>query len=186
MIDKVAAIKEIKAGLNNLKVGHPRGSAVWTRSVKTKLCKIGRGFGYEVGASDVKLSERDYGEWLYDVTWRKYAGSPSNLVSAPLAAECEWHGEGNVRDDFDKLLLAQANLRLMIFYGGDRESSEKIVRQLASKVFSFKAPPRWESWLLAAWEGNPLCWDSGKGEEAGICEWRFRYFRIGAGGIQEA
>ena len=51
-------------------------------------------------------------------TWLKHAGSPSNLVSAPLAAECEWHGEGNVRDDFDKLLLAQANLRLMIFYWG--------------------------------------------------------------------
>ena len=188
MIDKVAAMKEIKAGLNNLKVGHPRGNAVWTNAVQTELCKIGRGFGCYVCARGV--DEADRGEWLYDVTWLEYEkngrselNARRKLVDAPLVAECEWNGEDPVRYDFDKLLLAQANLRLMIFYGENREYSERIARQLASKVFSFKAP-RWESWLLAAWEGNPLCWFSGNGEEAG--EWRFRYFRIGAGGIQKA
>ena len=176
-MDKITAMREIKAGLENL-ADKPERSAAWTKAVKTALCRIGRGFGYEVGACDVDEKERDYGEWLYDVTWLKYAGS--NLVSAPLAAECEWHGEGNVRDDFEKLLLAQADLRLMIFYGGDRKSSEKIARRLADKASSFnQSSTRWNNWLLAAWEGDyPLCWDSG-GEG-----WRFRYFRIGAGDVQ--
>ena len=69
---------------------------MWTKAVKTKLCEIGQGrFGYRVYARTNEVDEayRDGGEWLYDVTWLEYKKSDlTELVDAPLVAECEWGG----------------------------------------------------------------------------------------------
>ena len=40
---------------------------------------------------------------------------PSLHVEAPLVAECEWGNKGGIEDDFEKLLLARAGVRMMIF-----------------------------------------------------------------------
>ena len=52
-------------------------------------------------------ANRDYGEWLYDVTWLKYDCN-YRVIDVPLVAECEWGRLENIYDDFDKLLLARA------------------------------------------------------------------------------
>ena len=149
-----------------LKSSKPWTDTEGTKAVKTKLCKIGRRFCCKVCARDVDKADRDYGEWLYDVTWLDYEKSGSGeLVDAPLAAECEWRNQGDIEDDFEKLLLARADVRLMIFTGSNQAKSGKIAKRLARKVREFKGSRAEDAWLLAAWEGS-------------TDDWRFRYFTI--------
>ena len=88
------------------------------------------------GARDVDEADRDYGEWLYDVTWLKYERQRDGLewpatalIEAPLVAECEWGRGKNLEyivEDFEKLLLARADVRLMIFDGNHKPGSKEI------------------------------------------------------------
>ncbi len=133
MPGKFEIMRAVQKDLNSLEVGEGESDTVWTTAVKTKLCKIGRDrFGCKVCASGV--DKADFGEWLYDVTWLEYEkndrGKLVNLVDAPLVAECEWGNKGDIEDDFEKLLLARAGVRLMIFDGnyearfqGDRRTA---------------------------------------------------------------
>ena len=154
-------MRTIQEALKRLEVDRAASNAVWTKAIKTKLCEIGRGFNYRVGASNVG----DYGEWLYDVTWLE--GEPEGLmIDAHLVAECEWGSFEDIVEDFDKLLLARASVRLMIFDGGHKPGSEKIAAQLAERIRAFKGTCDEDAWLLAAFEGL----DDGR--------WGFRYFSV--------
>ena len=55
-----------------------------------------------------------YPGWLYDLVWLKYDENKS-LIDAPLVMESEWDGKNDVKDDFQKLLLARSKYRVMIF-----------------------------------------------------------------------
>ena len=173
MPGKFEIMRAVREGLNSLEVGEDQGYGVWTTAVKTELCKIGRDrFGYSVyaRANEVAKAYRDDGEWLYDVAWLEYEknkhGKPARpLVDAPLVAECEWYNEGDIKDDFEKLLLARAGVRLMIFDGDRAGGSKKTAEQLARMVREFNGSRAEDAWLLAAWEGKPE-------------DWSFRYFTI--------
>lgn len=64
-------------------------------------------------------------EWLYDLHWYTEGNEPYSPTSLPLVVECEWNpkkrGEkkkipySGIKYDFQKLLIANADLRLMIF-----------------------------------------------------------------------
>lgn len=138
----------------------------WTRAVKTELCSIGRKFGYKVYASPMKTVKSDGGEWLYDVTWLEYEKSgDGELTDAPLVAECEWDPQG-IEDDFEKLLLARAGVRVMIVDVGNRhDNSEKIANRFAKKIRKFNGSRDEDAWLLAVVE-----------QSADSCNWSFRYF----------
>ena len=90
----------------------------WTRKIKTALCEVGTLNGYEVCASGVDV-EPNNGEWLYDVCWLDYAGNDENwLRSMPMAAESEWGDWGAIDDDFSKILVSGASLRVMVCDSG--------------------------------------------------------------------
>lgn len=165
-------IRAVMEGLDSLRIPVAARDSEWTKVIKTELCKIGRRFGCKVYASGVPRNKRDDGEWLYDVTWLQYETSGrGELIDAPLVAECEWGDEQDIEDDFEKLLLARARVRVMIFGGTDEPGVAKHIADLLAgkEVKAFKNDFRAEdAWLLAAWEPN------GDG-------WRFRYFTIGSG-----
>ena len=163
-------MRAVREGLDSLEVNRAASDTAWTRAVKTKLCEIGRGrFDYKVGASNVPRANCDYGEWLYDVTWLEYEKSGrGELVGAHLAAECEWGNVGDIEEDFEKLLLARAGVRLMIFGGNYKPLSKGIAERLAEKVRKFNGSRAEDAWLLAAWERSE---NSDKG-------WVFKYFTI--------
>ena len=170
MPGKFEIMRAVREGLDNLEVVKPWTDTEGTKAVKTKLCEIGREFGCKVCARDVDKADRDYGEWLYDVTWLDYEKSgQGELVDAPLVAECEWDNKGAIEDDFEKLLLARAGVHLMIFEGvSDRipkPRSKEIAERLAGKVREFNCSRAEDAWLLAAWEGS-------------TDDWWFRYFTI--------
>ena len=176
MPGKFEIMRAVREGLNSLEVAKDKSNTEWTKAVKTELCKIGQDrFGCKVCASGV--DKADFGEWLYDVTWLEYEkndrGELVNLVDAPLVAECEWGNKGDIKDDFEKLLLARAGVRLMIFDGNYElcePCSEEIAKRLAEKVREFKGSHAEDVWLLAAWEKSNLATSDDW--------WRFRYFTI--------
>ena len=181
MPGKSEIMRAVQEGLNSFEIDDPKGSTEWTKAVKTKLCEIGREFGFKVGAGGV--DNPGYGEWLYDVSWLEYERERDGLkwpapvlIEAPLVAECEWGNEGAIKDDFEKLLLARAGIRLMIFDAravqlvyedehGDQNHSEEIARGLARMVREFNSSRAEDAWLLAAWEGSNDAWS-------------FKYFTI--------
>ena len=130
MPGKFEIMRAVQKGLDSLEVGQSWTDKGWTPAVKTKLCELGRKFGCKVGASGVDNPKPDYGEWLYDVTWLEYERERDGLkwpatalIEAPLVAECEWGRGKNLEyivEDFEKLLLARADVRLR----GRRRSSQ--------------------------------------------------------------
>ena len=111
---------------------------------------------------------RDYGEWLYDVVWLNYWEDHDDhpLRSVPLVAECEWGFYKRIKEDFQKLLLARATVRLMI-YNGDHEGSRQTAERLAKHIRKFNGSHVEDAWLLAAWE-----------RACSRQKFKFSYFRI--------
>ena len=116
--------------------------------------------------NEVEKAYRDFGEWLYDVTWLEYERDDlkwpgTALIEAHLVAECEW-GTGKdleyIIEDFEKLLQARARVRLMIFTGSTESGSKEIAEQLAERVREFNGSRAEDAWLLAAWEGSNDDW----------------------------
>ena len=151
-------MRAVRDGLDNLEVVKPWTDTEGTKAVKTKLCEIGREFGFKVGAGGVKPG---FGEWLYDVTWLEYEPKPfpdGLLIDVHLVAECEWGNFERIVEDFEKLLQARAGFRLMIFTGSNQANSEEIAERLAERVREFKGSRAEDAWLLAAWEGSNDDW----------------------------
>lgn len=166
--------RAIQRGLDSLEIDQSESNTVWSKAIKTELCRIGRGeFCYTAGAGGITESDRDHGEWLYDVTWLEYDGD--FVTHAHLVAECEWLGGVDIDEDFQKLLLARASVRLMIFDGSYEPGAEGIADRLAKQVGKFKHSREGDTWLLAAWERT------GENEKG----WRFRWFTIEPGSARE-
>lgn len=143
MDEKDEIIKEVKLVLNAIfektkKLEKIDGSEQelestkwWTDQVLTALCAWGLKRGFWVGASGMKELERKYpgrvrSEFLYDLTCVKRDGDWLKRVS--LVAESEWGDPQCIEYDFQKLLLARADVRLLVFNGNhfrtDYQSSE--------------------------------------------------------------
>lgn len=92
-----------------------KGNTAWTKGIKRKLYKLGYEYGYTTCASG--LDGDSEAEWLYDVVWYKEdgEGQDARIIDVPMVAECEWNGGiGHIKYDFEKLLLANAPLKVMI------------------------------------------------------------------------
>lgn len=168
-------VRLIQHRLDTLNIKADAPTREWTAAVKTRLCETGGMFGYWVGAraDEVAENKRDGGEWLYDVVWLDYEGD--FLISVPLVAECEWNPHIDwIEEDFQKLLLARADVRVMVFTGNEPENSREIATNLIGQIGRFRETLDGDTWLLAAWEG------SDKGQR-----WRFRYFTIWEGKLHE-
>ena len=158
-------IGRIQNGLNKLPLTlEGSGNTDWTNEINEMLCKLGHDFGYQVGAKGVDWS---FGEWLYDVTWLEYSGDyQRSLLDVHLVAECEWGNWRSIKSDFEKLLLARARLRLMIYDSRFDPDFEPIAKRLEGYIGNFRRRHPTDVWLLAAWERNAEAW-------------RFRYHQVG-------
>ena len=177
MPDSSRIIDAIRSGLDHLQIGAAESNVVWTKEIKTELCRIGRQeFRCKVGAHarEVAKCDRDYGEWLYDVTWLEFDGDGC-VTDAHLVAECEWGDITDIDEDFQNLLLARATVRMMIFDGNYEPKSPKIADHLANQVRRFNRPGDEDAWFLAAWERSD---DNERG-------WSFRYYTIDRCGTKE-
>ncbi|MDE2812492.1 MAG: hypothetical protein OXM01_05685 [Gemmatimonadota bacterium] len=145
----------------------------WTRQVLTTLCVLGRREGFTTWASGVANNCRDGGEWLWDCTWTK----PDKfdwLDSVPLAAECEWSGLSDVEEDFQKLLVARAAVRVMVYDAGLMGGRVAATTRMREWVGAYRDSEPHDTYLLVGYEYD---------EEA--VTWQFRYSEIVARGHGE-
>jgi len=95
----------------------------WTKEIKERLCELGHKLGYKVCASN--YNDKDWGEWLFDLVWL-LSDKNGYLTSVPLVMECEWdYRSTNIEDDFQKLILARAHHRIMIF---QQKTKDEVLR----------------------------------------------------------
>ena len=126
-------------------------SAPWTKEIMTRLCQAGQDESCTVCVTSI--DEADYGEWLYDMTWLKYNGK--RLENVELVLECEWgYFDQDVRDDFQKLLLAKARLRCMIFWAEDRETGTDNVNTLIEEIELFQRSAIGDTYLFCVWSDD--------------------------------
>jgi hypothetical protein len=95
----------------------------WTETIKKLLGNLGERLGCKVCAST--WDKKYNAEWLYDLVWYR-ENNDGNLVEVPLVVECEWGTDTkkDIKFDFEKLLLAKADIKLMICSNNDIKSKE--------------------------------------------------------------
>jgi hypothetical protein len=71
-----------------------------------------------------------------------------------LVAESEWGAGPYVKEDFVKLPLARAELRLMIFDGTTIKQCSQLVGELCSQARSFARSQSGDEYLFAIWQEN--------------------------------
>lgn len=157
------------------------GRTGWTQAINTTLCRIGQEhFGMGVGSSPDKVAagtHLDYGEWLYDITWCD-EDDEGRMSGLPLVAECEWeHRSAAIVEDFQKLLVARAGVRLMIHENWmEREEiphPSDMAKHLAQRVSAFACTQPDDVYLLVVLDVHELTADGFHS---------IRYFRLGADG----
>ena len=116
-----------------------------TKNIKDIIAAIGREFNYNVWAHNIQCPRENNTkihtsghEWLYDLIWYKFReGVDYALTEMFLAMESEWGSRrhcakddkdsyGEVKYDFQKLLVCNTPLKLMVFkkHGSDEETNE--------------------------------------------------------------
>ncbi|MCA1771913.1 MAG: hypothetical protein LC677_04515 [Halomonas sp.] len=115
------------------------------KAIKAALAEEGQRLGFQVLPNDSR------GEWLYDLVWRRLDAN-RNLVAMPLAVEIEMSDSRlwGIRYDFNKLLQAQANHKLMVFQVQTQEEIETVFERLKESidVYPHGSPSRY---LLCGW-----------------------------------
>ncbi len=120
------------------------GDPEWTRATFEALRDLGERHGFE---SRYSPKAGGPGESLWDFVWLQRDQS-ERIVAMPLAAESEW-GKLTLRRDFEKLLFAGAQLRLVILQVLTDEQFQKTVSELRELSFSYQGPPA--VFLSAGW-----------------------------------
>ena len=123
--------------VNEQLAGRGLDDRVWTHDIKSELCSAGQTLGYYVCTSGVTTA--NHGEWLFDQVWMDWMHIPRQLKRIGLVVECEWRMQpDDIFDDFEKLLVARADVRLMIFqaHSGERVNEMFDLLEEEARTFS--------------------------------------------------
>jgi hypothetical protein len=114
------------------------GDTEWTRATKEALYELGKKKGFVVYAS-LRLKKEMLHEWMLDVVWYS-----ARRGSVRLAVESELGNEGNVCDDFEKLMCIKSPLKLLLVESGRKT----LVGKLEDYLAEFDQHVRGETYLL--------------------------------------
>src|SRR3990172_9117013 len=122
-----------------------------TRRIKSKLRDLGKSKGFGVHAGGIEGTE---GEWLFDLLWSENQGT--EFVDLPLALECEWQrSKDAIFHDFQKLVVARARHRVMIFQQETEGKVREMFETLRRQVRDFKGTQKGDRYLLAGYSWKP-------------------------------
>ena len=122
----------------------------WTRRIKEGLCNLGKQKGFGVSAAG--CAGADTGEWIFDLVWAAGQDTPWEFWEMPLAMECEWSTRlDDIAWDFEKLLVAKAHHKLMVFQQAGETDVREAMEKLKRMVAAFKASFLTERYLLAGY-----------------------------------
>ena len=134
--------------------GPMNGDGIDTEAVKTALCRACKTINDDVLTFAAGVADElvDGGEWLYDVTGLLYDIPVENCFSRTvLVAECEWGNKLNIENDFQKLLLARADVRVMVFDGTWKPGYKKLFEIFETNIENNQQAEPGDLWLFAAW-----------------------------------
>jgi len=127
-----------------------QGNRAWTKQLAIELGNLGRQHEWGIctpggqGAGD--QSDFEAG-WLYDLVW--YRSPEGHLAEVYLVLESEWsYDEYDIRYDFEKLLLAKATLKVMVFQAGESEMEARFAL-LERGIDTFRKRSTDETYILA-------------------------------------
>lgn len=138
-----------------------------TRFIKDTLAVLGRDtFGYKVYANGLspELTQLEGGtfkntEWLFDLHWYVEGKAPYTTTRLPLVVECEWQQKrkgdkivafSGIKYDFQKLLVSNAELRLMIFKVVRPSDFEQLTAYFQDNINHYKHLPTGAKFLFVA------------------------------------
>jgi hypothetical protein len=132
----------------------------WTKQIMGQLGELGVAHGWEVCAGG--FSGRFERGWLYDLVWYRNeprGDSSGNLAEVFLVLECEWQKNlRSIKFDFEKLLLAKAALKVMIFQSHNRNASTHVA-ELRKAIDMFHARDSSEIYILASFNNSTYQFD---------------------------
>ncbi len=126
----------------------------WTHLIFKCLTDLGQSHGHKVC---VRGPLGDDSEWLYDMVWftTYNNGTTDRLVSVPFVMECEWDTTSRkIEDDFEKLLVSNADTRLMICAPDPDVHAEKLAYYLGS-IDGFQQGRNGDRFLIATLREKP-------------------------------
>jgi hypothetical protein len=97
-----------------------RATAIRVSLIKSQLLQLGDEMNYHMCASAVARSDDGrppWGDCLYDLTWLQMVNDGKEVARVPLVFESECHSgcEEQIDANFQELLLARADPRVMVF-----------------------------------------------------------------------
>ena len=130
----------------------------WTFNIFSELTRLGRGYGFKVRGARPGHDDFDAG-WLWDLTWVDIRGwsrkdrADGELVRFPLVLESEWNlnFQDEILWDFQKLLVARADLRMMIFEQNTQQDADQCIKRMKDAIKSFTRTQRGDRYLFACW-----------------------------------
>lgn len=132
------------------------GDRIWTAQIKKRLRDIASDLGYACCPSDALGCELQF---LFDLIWVEEAINAQGrkrFVGMPLALECEWKiNPDDIFYDFEKLLVARTEHRVMIFQVSKDGAQSPIFDSLKDRVSNFKSSSEGDRFFLAAWVPQP-------------------------------
>jgi hypothetical protein len=144
--DIINALKSINKELTINKINN---SKEWTRAIKRSIGNLGIRNGYQVCASGFEGSFSN--EWLFDIVWYQ---EDNYLKEVCLIAESEWGLEiGHIKYDFEKLLVGNAYIRLMIC-NADGSLVENRFSYFQSAIKAFKQLNNGSRFLIAIYNNS--------------------------------
>ncbi len=122
----------------------------WTPRITNELCQVGDEKGYWAYGSGYYGPEGYRGEWLYDITWLDYEGE--DLLCVKLAVESQLAPDWKlIYYDLQKLILARADLRCLIFQTRDKQKAKDDIKKLSNQVKLFSQSQVGDNYLFCAW-----------------------------------
>lgn len=148
-------IREIENALNKASASLAKNgiynTRIWTAAMLGAITKVGNRKGFFTCATRRNAKKASYGsEWVFDACWLKYEGE--TLRNLTLAAECEWWAAKPIEheNDFSKLVVAKADLRLLICEVQNEKKREELMEWLKWYASGFK-PTKGGAYLISCW-----------------------------------
>lgn len=141
--------KAVQTRLNNVATeltNSGKSNTVWTERIKKELAILAESYGYSQSSN---YPPENKPEWLFDISWYKLDSTSRNLLEFPLALESEWSWHfKDIQYDFQKLLVAKADTRVMIFQGDDKTVPE-ILEKLKDDIKAFRHTSPGDRYMFA-------------------------------------
>ena len=137
-------------------IGSNRSNTVWTSVIKKVVAEQGVSLKHSVCTSGFG-GEYDP-EWLYDLVWYR-EDAEKHLSGVYLVLECEWQTDYNaMKYDFEKLLLAKAPVKIMVFQHWNAKKAE-IFGRLKESIVRFASAMPDETYVLMGFNNDAFCFD---------------------------